>query len=141
MIQIKELTEVPPNLEVELAEYSREELARGGDMFKDLIFNASEKAWLLHDKGRLLCVAGVIRESLVSVPHLWFLLGAGFTKNDLRHCRALMKILLSIYPHVEVCVEDSWRRGEKFAIFCGFRRTERYSEILGVRFSFYEGRA
>lgn len=140
MIQIEPFKMIPENFVDSLAEYSAEEV-HTGEGFLDLVLSSSEAAWIVREDGKILMAAGIVRESFVARPFLWFLLGKDFHRFHLRKCRQMMQVLLERYPEVEVAVEDSWRRGEKFALFCGFRRTEVQKDVMGKRFSIYVGRA
>lgn len=137
MIRIDQLDFVP---NLPYGEYAAEELEMSKGQIK-AVERASDGVWVVSDTAPLV-VAGVIRQSLVGTPRLWFLLCEGFIngslKDNLRTLRTTLDMLMQRYPKVETYVEQDWQMGEHFARFAMFRKTERLAEVYGRPFCVWE---
>lgn len=131
MIQIEETREIKVK---ELAKYARFEWEKAGPLAQ-IVVAESEKVWALIDKRPILYV-GVVRESLLATPRLWFFLCKGFRKRHLRAVRRAVAHLWEAFPRIDTYVEERWPEGCRFAEFMGFRRTKRTEGAYVV----YEGR-
>lgn len=134
MIRISLRQTVP---ELEYVEYSANEFAKAKPMLKE-IEKASEGIWLLSNDANPLMVVGVIRQSFLSRPRLWFLLCRDFTcanvNYNLRGLKAMLQELDKRYPVTETLVEDGWERGFRFARFCGFVPFEQQVTVFGTTY-------
>lgn len=129
MIEIKHLDFIP---DLSYTDYSRKELLTVGAVVRE-IEKASTDIWVVLNDNIPLLVGGIIPQSLVCTPRLWFLLCKEFTTGNvnwnLRALKQLMKVLDEKHGRVETLVEDGWEQGRKFATFCGFRLTNRTYEL------------
>lgn len=137
MIQINQLTFVP---ELAYGDYAWKELQLSAKQIR-AVERASDGIWVVSDDQPLV-VAGVIKQSLLGTPRLWFLLCQHFIDSRVNfHLKALrmtVDLLAMRYPRMETYVEKDWRTGERFAKFCGFRNTERLTKVYDRDFYVWE---
>lgn len=138
MIQINQLTFVP---DLAYGEYAWKELQMSAKQIK-AVERASDGIWVVSDEGNPLLVAGVIKQSLLGTPRLWFLLCQPFIDSKvnfhLRSLRLVVDLLAQRYRRMETYVEKDWRTGERFAKFVGFRNTERLTQVYDRDFNVWE---
>lgn len=124
MTQIEQVPFIP---KLEYSDYAWKELRMHAGAIAAVNIQ-SEGIWVVSAEEPIM-VCGVIRESMISKPRFWFLLCRAFTERKINfHLRALKscsQVLSEEYPGLETYVEDGWKTGERFANFCGFRKTER----------------
>lgn len=133
MIQIEQVPYIP---KLNYGDYAWKELRAAPEAI-ETVARASEGIWVVTLEEPVL-VIGVIKNSLLSRPRLWFLLCRAFTETKVNyHLRALklcLKTLDQHYPELETFVEEGWETGEKFARFCGFQPTMLRAEMYGKTF-------
>lgn len=131
MIRIDQLPFIP---NLPYATYSLGELSLAKDNI-EAVNKASEGIWVVSFLDTPLLVVGVIGNSLLNPPRLWFLLCENFiTERVTMHLRALrnaLDYLDEIYPSLVTYVEKDWAKGVKFAKFCGFRPSGREVVVYG----------
>lgn len=134
MIQINQLDRIPI---FDYSDYAAQELR---DMRNEIVAvqNKSEGIWTVDVDGRSILVAGIIRHSLLNPPRLWVLVTRAFAEsNVIWHLRALRKVLVELdlrYQIVQTLVQADWKRGIKFARFCGFRVVETITDTDGKKY-------
>lgn len=137
MIQIEQVPFVP---KLEYGDYAWKELRMNPSAI-EAVTVASEGIWVVSTDEPIL-VVGVIRNCLLNKPRLWFLLCRTFGERKVNyHLRELkqgLKVLDEYYPELETFVEDGWKTGERFAKFCGFRKTEKPVIIYNKVFKVWE---
>lgn len=137
MIQIEQVPFIP---KLAYGDYAWKELQLNADAIAT-VQNASEGIWVVSADVPLL-VVGVIRNTFLSKPRLWFLLCHGFAERRVNyHLRALkmgLQELDAVYPNLETFVEEGWVTGERFARFCGFRKADKTVEVYGKPFKVWE---
>lgn len=137
MIRTEPLVAFKPGTELLLYPYSAEEFILAEQRgYK--VLEQSEQAWVIYNRDKLLCYAGVIRTSLLSIPFLWLLLGGGLSRFDARVFRKLTKLLSTYYPVTQLVVEDDFVIGKRFAQFCGAVPLDLFIEFGDRRFQYFE---
>lgn len=137
MIRVEPLAFLSPNIELLLHPYSAQEYALAEKMAEE-IFTASEYKWAVFASDTLLCYAGLLRPVFSSPPFLWVLLGKNLTALRSRAVREATKLLRESFPATLIAVETSFRRGHRFAQFCGLAPTGKTFSVAGREFEYYE---
>lgn len=134
MITIKHLEFIP---DLNYTDYSKRELLTVGAAVR-AIEAASTDIWVVLNDNVPLLVGGIIPQSLICHPRLWFLLCKGFASDNviwkLRALKNLMQVLDEKHGRTETLVEDNWEQGLKFATFLGYRLTDRTYELNGINY-------
>jgi len=138
MIQVREIARIP---ELDYADYSRSELTMLEGALEQITL-ASDAIWAISDENDTLLIAGVINQTLLTYPRIWFLLSRSLVETKINyHLRLLAKLANELdarFEHVETLVQADWQRGLRFARFCGFRPTQLTLEINKIHYRVLE---
>lgn len=106
-----------------LGTYAAREVAFSSDHC-DKIVSSSIAVWELEVDGVFIGYAGVACETFLSETVFWCLFGAEHTRSTMKAYLAFSKLLHQHYPQAVTYVEAGWKKGERFAEFCGFVPTD-----------------
>lgn len=133
MITIEELNFIP---KLPYSRYSAAELRLAKNMLPE-IERSSQGIWVVQQDSDPLFVVGVQQPTFLGPVRLWFLLCTSMETRVVWRLRAVKEVVGELdrrFVRLETLVERNWRTGERFAQFCGFKKTDKTVDIMGRTF-------
>lgn len=137
MIRSEHVIEFPTGLIPHLTDYSRREVEASLPYIQAIIEKTPD-ARVFYDDDQPLLAVGVIRNSLMQLPYLWFLLCTGIRHSHLRNAKRYMRESIKENVGLQTMIEDSFTDGKRFAEFIGFHPTSLIGIIAGRQYTIYE---
>lgn len=119
----------------ELLATSAREFASTDGQLRERLLRMSAASKVIEDEEGPLLVAGIIKPTLLSAPHLWVLLGARFRARP-STLRALYELLQDAHG-LETYIEKGNIEAENLAEFFGFTPTNEQRVLGHVLFRLY----
>lgn len=122
MRKIKQVSEIDRAKLTKVGTYASREIVTDPTHLQQLE-QKSLCIWELYVKDEFIAYAGVAQQTFLGPIVFWLLWGSNNSLSVLRALKIFSAELHQKFPHVITFVEEAWKEGEKFAQFCGFRKS------------------
>ena len=108
-------------------------------------YRKSRAIWTLYTKGEPLCVIGLVENSMIgSGAEVYFLLCKAIEGAKIALIKFLKRAfrrVVKLYGMITVSIETTFKEGESFVRFFGFREVPHVFEVENIKYRHFELRA
>lgn len=144
MIQSKRVQFISAKTIASFDEYSKKEWKILRPLRHEM-YRRTRALWTLYTKGQPLCVIGIIENSMIgSGAEVYFLMckiASHCRKELIKFLRRAFRRFVKIYRMLTVSIETSFKAGEAFVRFFGFREVPHIFTNNDIQYKHFELRA